>query len=274
MSHAILDAVHDKIPAVTGIALRYPRVLRWDDWWIPEGTVPEAVPHDIAARHLQDVLNAWVKRTGRPAFVARNLAIRYLKQRPNIGIDPDLCVLEPEPEDVTRLPSLCLWKDGHVRPPLCIEVVSSTHPNKDYGSIHERYAAMDAAEVAVFDPLLIGPKSLGGPVPLQLWRRDDTGIFERVHFGAEPAFCRYLQAWFIPNDLTLEVADDAHGEHLWPTEVQMEAIEKERERAEKERERAEKERERAEKERERAARLDVERRLAQLEEQVRAADKK
>lgn len=41
---------------------------------------------------------------------------------------------------------------------------------------------MGALELLVFDPLLLGPKSLG-PVTLQLWRRDLTGAFERVHFG-------------------------------------------------------------------------------------------
>ncbi|GEM_PF-3583884 len=43
MRCATIAAVNDKAPAVAGIALRYPRVLRWDDWWIPEGTAAEAM---------------------------------------------------------------------------------------------------------------------------------------------------------------------------------------------------------------------------------------
>jgi hypothetical protein len=257
MSCATLSVVDEKVPAITGIALTYPQVLDWDDWWIPEGTVPEARYHDKAANHLFELLSEFIGRTRRSAAVARNLAIRYLKTRPRIGIDPDLCVLDPIPPDEPTLPSLCLWKPGHQRPPLCIEIVSQTHPNKDYASLHERYALMHAAEVVVFDPLRAGPKFLGGPVSLQLWRRNGVGLFERTAFGEEPAYCEYLDAWFIPRDQLLDIADDRAGQHRWQTST-------ERERAEKERERAEKEHERAEKERERATRIELERRLAEL----------
>lgn len=247
MNCAILPRVHSQIPTVTGIALTYPQVVDWDDWWIPEGTVPQATYHDIAVGRLQELLTDFVQREGRDAFVARDLAIRYLKERPQIGIDPDVCVLDPVPPDVTELPSLCLWKEGHLRPPLCIEVVSESHPNKDYVTIHERYACMHAAEVVVFDPMLRGPKAHGGPVPLQLWRRSNESVFERASFGANPAYCEYLGAWFIPAGRTLEIADDREGRNLWQSAA---------------------ERERAEKERERELRLSLERRVRELERQV------
>jgi hypothetical protein len=112
--------------------------------------------------------------------------------------------------------------------------------------------------------LLAGARVHGGPLLLQLWRRDPLGLFERVAGGDQPVFSEVLGAWLVPTQTTLEIADDREGLERWPTwEDQMLA-----ERAEKERERAEKERERAEKERERAARLDVEQRLAQLERKL------
>jgi hypothetical protein len=43
---------------------------------------------------------------------------------------------------------------------------------KDYRDVHERYAAFGARELVVFDPLLFGPKSMGGPFSLQVWRRE------------------------------------------------------------------------------------------------------
>jgi hypothetical protein len=177
---------------------------------------------------------------------------------------------------VADLGSLCLWKPGHHPPSLCIEVVSTAHPHKDYSSIQDRYALIRTKELVVFDPLLAGPPSLGGPVPLQLWRSDAAGIFERVHFGEEPVYSRVLEGWLIPRARLLHIADDPRGEQLWLTGEQLERAERERERAEKERERAEKERERAEKERERAekeheraAREELERRVRDLEERLK-----
>jgi hypothetical protein len=238
--------------------------------------VPESVPHQEAAEHLKDVLDAWAARTSRRVMIARNLAVRFLESLPSIGVDPDVCVLEPPPEAAATLSSLCTWKPGHVPPPVCFEIVSANHPHKDYAAIQDRYAALGTRELVVFDPLLAGPPSLGGPVALQLWRRDAVGLFERVSFGNAPVYSEVLEAWVIPAGSLLQLADDPHGRTRWQTpeeaaDARAEAAhaEKERERAEKERERAEKERERAAKERERAAREDLERRLAALEAKAR-----
>jgi hypothetical protein len=247
---------------VAAVSLRYVVAPVTDDWVLPEGTVPESIPHDTAAQHLKLVLDAWAERSPRRVRVARNLAIRWLQERPQIGIDPDVCVLEPPPAAAEDLGALCLWKPGHVSPKLCFEVVSKNHPHKDYTNVQDRYAAIGSRELVVFDPLLAGPASLGGPVPLQLWRRDSTGLFERVHFGSEPAFSLVLEAWLLPRGRLLEIANDSAGEQLWKESADFE-------RAEKERERAEKERERAEKEREQAARMALEQRVADLEKKAR-----
>ena len=264
--HGTLESMSHPVAAVS---LRYVVAPVTDDWVLPEGTVPESIPHDAAAHHLKLVLDAWARRAERRVRVARNLAIRWLEDRPQIGIDPDVCLLEPPPDDVEDLGSLCLWKPGHVAPPVCFEVVSKNHPHKDYTNLQDRYAAIACRELFVFDPLLAGPASLGGPVPLQLWQRDTTGVFERVHFGDEPAYSFVLDAWIVPRGRLLEIADDRAGESLWLDAEDYERTEKERERSEKERERSEKERERSEKEREQAARMALEQRVAELEKQAR-----
>jgi Uma2 family endonuclease len=274
--------MHARIVAMkqtSHVQLRYAVRAPDEAWVLPEGPVPESISHTLTLQHLFLVLEFWASRAGRPLFVARNLAVRWLEERPSVGIDPDLCLLDPPPPDLLDVRSLCLWKPGHLPPQLCFEVVSESHPYKDYVGVQERYAVFGARELVVFDPLLAGPRSLGGPVLLQIWRRDELGVFERCYAGSGPAFCDTLGAWLLPTDRLLRIADDLRGERCWPTaeehertekeralaERERERAEKEQERAEKERERAEKEQERAEKERERAARLDVERRLAALE---------
>jgi hypothetical protein len=106
------------------IALRYAARRSADEWAIPENwPVPQSIPHSIAVRHLASVLNQWASGAGRLLFVAESLAVRWLEERPQIGIDPDLCLLDPPPPDVLEFTSLRLWKPGHQAPQLCIEIV-------------------------------------------------------------------------------------------------------------------------------------------------------
>jgi hypothetical protein len=251
------------------VSLRYAVRTVPEAWVLPEGTVPESVPHQEAAEHLKDLLDAWASRTERRVLIARNLAVRFIEQAPSVGIDPDVCVLEPPPEGSEDLSSLCTWKPGHVPPPLCFEIVSANHPHKDYAAIQDRYAALGTRELIVFDPLLAGPPSLGGPVALQLWRRDSVGLFERASFGSDPVYSEVLEAWVLAAGRRLLIADDPHGRSRWATAEESAHTEKEHAQARAEQERARAEQERAEKERERAAREDLERRLAALEAKTR-----
>jgi len=233
-----------------GISIRYVVKAKPEAWVIPEGPVPESTAHDAAVLRVFLLLTAWAN--ARPsARVARNLALRWLEAHPRTGIDPDACVLEPAPADFDSLTSLRLWEPNRLAPTFCAEVVSHSHPYKDYSEIHERYAALGAFELFVFDPMLYGPRTLGGPVALQLWRRDALGAFERVHFGNDPVYSQALDAWLSVERQQLVISDDRNATRRWLTG--------------EERERAEKERERAEKERERGAREALERRVAELE---------
>jgi hypothetical protein len=207
--------------------------------------VPEAPIHDEVAEALKLLLRAWAARSPGQLRIARNLAVRWLEQYPRTGIDPDICVLAPPPPDLDELGSLCLWKPGHSAPTLCFEIVSRNHPYKDYAALQDRYAAMGTHELVVFDPLLAGPQSLGGPVPLQLWRRDASRAFERIHFGDAPAYSEVLDAWVIAEGRVLFIAEDRAGKQRWLNEAQQKHVEAERSRAEAERSRAEAERLRA-----------------------------
>jgi hypothetical protein len=223
--------------------------------------VPESIPHDAVAHRLKNLLERWVVGLERACAVPRNLAIRWLEDFPQVGIDPDVCVLDPPPPGVSELSSLCLWKPGHLPPSICFEIVSRNHPHKDYSELQDRYALVGARELVVFDPFLAGPNALGGPILLQLWRRDRTGMLERVHAGNSPVASEVLGAWLLPTATTLEIADDRAGSRRWQTGDEFGAEKQ----AEAERARAEAERARAEAERERGARIELERRMAEIE---------
>jgi hypothetical protein len=193
--------------------------------------VPEAPFHDDAAHRLKLVLEAWAAKQSRPMRVLRNLAIRWLEDRPKIGIDPDVCLLAPPPPHLDDINSLCLWKRGHVPPSICFEIVSRKHPHKDYTDVQDRYAALGTHELVVFDPMLAGPPAFGGPVHLQLWRRDSNGDFERVHFGDTPVYSEVLGAWLLCECRDLDIADDKHGTQRWLTEAEAARAEAQRSKA-------------------------------------------
>lgn len=211
--------------------------------------MPESTAHDQAVLRIFLLLSAWAEARG-DARVARNLALRWLEDYPRTGIDPDVCVLSPAPSDFDELTSLRLWEASRVPPVFSVEVVSGSHPYKDYNEVPERYAALGAFELLVFDPLLLGPRALGGPVPLQLWRRDPMGTLDRIYFGSDPVFSQALDAWLSVDRENLAISEDRAGAQRWLTGE---------------------ERARAEKESERVAREDAERRLRELELAVNRA---
>jgi hypothetical protein len=105
--------------------------------------------------------------------------------------------------------------------------------------------------------LLAGPKSLGGPVALQLWRRDVSGAFERICFGDAPVYSEALDAWVIAEGRALFIAEDRAGKRRWRNEIEYA-------RAEAEKAQAEAEKAQADANRERAARDAIERELLAL----------
>ena len=204
--------------------------------------MPESLLHDEVVTLLKDLLTVWAARAPGSGRVARNLAVRWDEAHPAIGVDPDVCVLSPAPAD-PRLRSLRTWREGTAPPVLAIEVVSETNPRKDYAVAPDKYAASGTRELLIFDPLLSGPASHGGPVRLQLWRRDEEGQFTRVYAGDGPVYSPTLAAHFVAVEggAKLRIATDAAGTDLWQTAEEAERAAKEAERAAKEAERAAKE---------------------------------
>jgi len=256
------------------IDLVIPVPLSDDRWVLEEENMPETPLHQRISDLLMLVLQAWIARTGRDAMAGSNIALRWNRAKPNVGVDPDVYLVEPAPPLRERETSLCLWKKGHHAPRLAVEVVSQNTADKDYRDAPARYAASGTRELWVFDPLKLGPAESASV--LQVWRRVAKGRFEKVYAGDGPAFSRELGAWVVVTDdgMRLRIANDAAGKQCWPTaEEEALAARADAERAKADAERAKADAERAKADAEQAR--DAERRRREAAEaelaQLRAA---
>ncbi len=211
-----MPALPSRSPSHVGIRYEVPRSR--PDWTLPEEPVPESVLHHQVLVLLEQLLLAWVARAGISAQVAHNLAVRWDEAHPKVGLDPDLCVIAPRPPEGDELTSLCTWKAGHAVPRLAIEVVSATHPYKDYAIAPEKYAACGVEELWVFDAKLEGPMNAGGPHRLQIWQREGDELV-RVYAGEGPARSPVLGAWVfaVSEGTRLRIAEDEAGTRWWLT---------------------------------------------------------
>lgn len=200
-----------------------------EDWGLTEDQVPESSPHDLVSDRIQGLLRGWAARAARRVKIGRNLAIRWIEERPSIGVDPDVYMLEPPPPDGDEILSLKLWEPGHVPPILAVEVVSESRASKDYGASPEKYAACGALELWVLDPKLCGPKARGGPVRIQVWRRGEDGRFRRVYAGEGPVLSLAVGGWLFVVDegRSFRLADDEEGTSWWMTPEEAERAAKE-----------------------------------------------
>jgi Uma2 family endonuclease len=219
-------------------------------WLLEEETMPESPLHDQVIDHLRLLVHAWIARTrlGR-AYVARNVACRWDPNDARIGMDPDLVLLDPCPQDIESIKLVKIWEIEPHSLKLAIEVVSETTAEKDYTDAPARCVRLGIAELWVFDPRLTGPTTTGGPFRLQVWRLEE-GQMRRVYMGPGPAHSQALDAWLVVTDggRRLRIANDRLGQSLWLTqaEEQFRRAETEARRAETEARRAETEAKRAE----------------------------
>lgn len=226
----------------TSVALEFDLPHEHASWDLDEEPMPESQPHDLTVELIKAILAHWAARSGRSLQVARNLAVRWVEARPSIGVDPDVCVIEPRTPEGEELTSLCTWLRGHRPPLLAVEVVSPSNAKKDYTLALDKYAASGVEEVWVFDAKRSGPCAHGGPFLLQVWRRDERGNFSRTYAGDGPAETAALRAWLVVTDEgRLRVSTDPDGADLWPTGTEAERAAREAERAAREAERAAKE---------------------------------
>ena len=234
--HGTSEPAPGSSPGSSPVIVRYELPGFSERWTLPEQPVPESAWHDACLELVKALLVAWVQRTARAAAVYRNLAVRVRSDRPKVGFDPDVCLVEPAPPEGSELDSLQLWHGDHSAPALAVEVVSPNHPHKDYSVVPEKCAAARVGELVVFDPKLAGPRTGGGPHLLQLWRWLPDEGFVRLHAGGTPVFSQVLGAWWLPVEgaQRLGISRDAQGRERWLTLEQAERAAKDAERAAKE----------------------------------------
>lgn len=234
---------------------------------LPEEHMPEVPFHVHASDVLISLLRAWAARAGRDVFVARNLGCRWHRADARVGVDPDVCLLDPAPKDLFQIGALRTWLPGHRPPTLSVEVVSPTTVEVDYRDKPTRYGLLGTDELWIFDPTLMGPDDSGGPFVLQVWLRQGAQLV-RVYAGNGPVQSPGLGAWLIPDCTAreLRLADDAENTQPWPTEAEAARTEAEAARTEAEAARNEAEAARSQAE---AARELAERENVELRERLR-----
>lgn len=217
------------------LVLRYGVVPRPEVWELIEEPAPHSPLHDQAIELLRQLITAWALREGRAPLIARNLALRWEPGRPRVGLEPDLALYDPAPPGGEMLSGVATWEFAHAPPKVAVEIINPAHPYKDYVDIPVRYAASGTNELWVFDPLLAGPQSHGGPYRVQVWARA-AGAFERIYAGEGPALSPHLGAWLVTVDAgrRLRLSGDEAGVSLWPTGEEAALLAKEAERVAKE----------------------------------------
>jgi hypothetical protein len=80
----------------------------------------------------------------------------------------------------------------------------------------------------IFDPLLCGPDTHGGPFRLQVWNRDDRGELVLVYSGNGPARSAALRAYLVVVDegKKLRIARDPAWTDFWLTAEEKERVAK------------------------------------------------
>ena len=158
----------------------------------------------------------------------KDLAVRWVEEDARIGVNPDVAVLCPRPrskrgarerpEPGCQATSLPRWRSG-------VEPVPS---HKDYSIVPPKYAASGTTELWIFDPLLCGTSLYGGPLRLQIYRRDAAGHFARIYAG-RPRLLARARRVDGPGPTTirmLRITADTAATQFWLTGEEAERAEK------------------------------------------------
>jgi hypothetical protein len=198
-----------------------PAALEPDDfppehWHLADG-FKMPIGADTLAREdtVQQTFEARVAADDLDVSILANVALRWNRSQPAVGVDPDVMWLEPRLPKALR--SVLTWEPGVKPPRVAVEIVGRETAHKDYNHGPAKYAASGTRELWVFDPDGFGRTDAGeGPWALQVWRRQ-RGRFVRAYAGDGPARTEALDAWLVVKGGLLRVADDREGTRLWPT---------------------------------------------------------
>ena len=229
------------------------RTRRLDPTIYPvEEKVGEHILQRWIAESLRPALERWLAARGRLALVGADQFIYYKQHDPHCRVSPDVYVLPGVPPD-TEVSVWKLWERG-IPPSFCLEVVSRDW-EKDYCEAPERYTAVGATELVIFDPVWMDrPEGLRWQVYRLLPRRG----FVRVETtNGDRVRARTLGCWLraVGNGmaLRLRIATGPRGDDLVPTIEEGELAARQAEQAARAAERMAREAEQAAREAEQTA---------------------
>ena len=177
--------------------------------------MPESTAHDAAVDRTCSLLKAWANRSHNGARIARNLGGSLDDGPPDDGIDPDVAVAATRahrPSMICR--RIVCGKPNDRRHRSRFEIVSGGHPYKDYGWVHEGYAALGATELLVFDPMLLGPSRSAAPYRFAVAARRDRRVRTRAfpqRARLQPGARRLVERPRSPLDISEDRAGTSSG---------------------------------------------------------------
>ncbi|MCC6553437.1 MAG: Uma2 family endonuclease [Polyangiaceae bacterium] len=197
-------------------------------------------------------------------------------EHPQYGLDPDVYMVEPPPPEGAELMSLLLWQPGHVAPKLAVEIVSPGHPTKDYVIAPEKYAVSGVGELWILDARLEGPSKKGGPYAIQVWRRQEEGLFAQVYAGAGPAWSPAVQGFIqlLQDSAWYALSTDREGAERWLTEKEAAQRQAQAAQRQAQADRAAREAAQRQAQADRAAREEAEQQVKAAERRAAAAERR
>lgn len=230
--------------------VRAPRVLHFPE----SATVPETKRHlELRTLLYQIVKYAFADTSS----IGCDQFVYFDASDPARCLAPDLFVRTGAPD--TSFGSWKVWERG--TPQLAVEIVSESDASEtSWNEKLTRYHALGVEELVRFDP--DAPEASR----LRVWARVDGDLVERV-VDKDVAACEVLGLWWVvcpaPGlEAALRLARDSDGTDLVPTGQEAEAKAREAEAAARQAEAAARQAEAA-------ARQAAERRIAELEEELR-----
>ena len=129
--------------------------IAWEDWYLTEEEdMSESPDHWTIRSVFTDILTVHVKqRRWTKVFPGSNAFFAWRQDQPLVRVSPDAYLLAEKPSR----PYPKMWETwrGHAPPRFALEVVSSDRI-KEYEVNPEKYAALGAEELVVYDPDDVG----------------------------------------------------------------------------------------------------------------------
>ncbi len=199
----------------------------WSAWEIDEeedmSTTPE---HDRISTEFESALRllarerGWTREGGSLpgagwAFICKETFFAWVKARPNVRVSPDVYLIwnpvEPAPS------SWRLWELGHLPPDFALEVASEDR-RKEYDVNPDKYDALGATELVIYDPHGLGGRGRG---PLRRYWRQPDGRFEAQETGEPVVYSSVLDVWLVAtvgdDGYSLRISRDPNGISIVPT---------------------------------------------------------